>query len=244
MKVLITDDEAPARMRLRSLLEELDGYEVIAEATNGMEALRRCEEDVPDIVLMDIRMPGMTGLEATRHLSQLEKMPAVIFITAYDEHALDAFEANAVDYLLKPVRRERLEKALEKVQKLNRAQLAGLKLDDEENARTQLCVRSRGKLELVPVSEIIYFMADQKYVTVAHEQGEVLIEESLKSLESEFSQQFVRIHRNALVARNRLVAIEKTREGHLAAILQGTDNKLEISRRHAPGIRKLLKNLG
>ena len=187
MKIIIVDDEAPARIRLRSLVDEIGGYEIAGEAANGKEALEITENLKPDILLLDIRMPIMNGLETARHLQEFESAPAVIFTTAYNHHALEAFEANAVDYLLKPIRKEKLKKSLQKVQKLNKAQLSNLKVNDDENTRSHICTRLRGNLTLIPVSDIIYFQADQKYVTVCHKNGEVLIEESLKALEDEFS---------------------------------------------------------
>lgn len=241
MRVLITDDEALARMRLRALLEPLQ-HEVIAEASSGEQALQICEQHSPDVILLDIRMPGMGGIETARHLLKLEQPPAVIFTTAYDQHALEAFETNAVDYLLKPVRQQRLQEALLKAQRLSALQLAELREEGQaSSARTRICARSRGNLQLIPVLEVIYFRAEQKYVTMCHQQGEALIEESLKSLESEFGEQFVRIHRNALVARGALEGLEKNREGSVFVRLQGTEERLEVSRRHLPEVRKLLK---
>ncbi|MCZ6487626.1 MAG: LytTR family DNA-binding domain-containing protein, partial [Gammaproteobacteria bacterium] len=205
MKVLIVDDEKPARDRLSRMVGDLSEYEVVGAAVNGNEALQKFESLNPDIVLMDIRMPGMDGIEAARHLSRLSYPPAVIFTTAFADHALEAFETHAVDYLLKPVRKERLANALEAAARPNRAQssqnddvLSGI----EE--RQHMCARVRGNLVLVPVEEIYYFQADQKYVTVRYTEGEVLIEDPLKSLEKEFGERFYRIHRNALISLDKL----------------------------------------
>jgi two-component system response regulator AlgR len=242
MNILITDDEAPARIRLRALVEEL-GHTVLGEAANGEQALRLCQELQPDTLLLDIRMPGMDGIETARHLMEWDDPPAVIFITAYDQHALQAFETNAVDYLLKPIRKVRLAEALDKAGKLNRVQLAKLS-DEDDHARTHICSRSRNKIRLVPVANVIYFMADQKYVSVVSTEGEVLIEESLKSLEDEFADRFIRIHRNALVARDFIQSMEKSPQGGHFLVLKETDQTLEVSRRHVPGVRKLLKMLG
>ena len=242
MKILIVDDEAPARMRLRAMIDEIGDYEIVGEAANGKEALELTESTLPDIVLLDIRMPLMDGLETARHLLVFDIPPAVIFTTAYNQYALEAFETNAVDYLMKPIRKEKLESTLQKLQRLNKAQLSNLKIDDtDENIRTHLCTRLRGNLQLIPVADIIYFQADQKYVTVCHKNGEVLIEEPLKSLEDEFIDQFIRIHRNALVKRDSLTSMEKSPDGSQLAVMKDTDNRLEISRRHVPEIRKLLK---
>ncbi len=242
MKILIVDDEAPARMRLRAMIDEIGDYKIVGEAANGREALELTESTLPDIVLLDIRMPLMDGLETARHLLVFDIPPAVIFTTAYNQYALEAFETNAVDYLMKPIRKEKLESTLQKLQRLNKAQLSNLKIDDtDENIRTHLCTRLRGNLQLIPVTDITYFQADQKYVTVCHKNGEALIEESLKSLEDEFTEQFIRIHRNALVKRDSLTGMEKSPDGSQLAVMKDTENRLEISRRHLPEIRKLLK---
>ncbi len=243
MKVLVVDDEAPARERLRAMTEGLAGHEVVGEGANGAEALTLCQRHQPDVVLLDIRMPGMDGLEAARHLAELEAPPAVIFTTAYDQHALAAFETNAVDYLLKPIRKERLQAALERARHLTQPQLAALRERvPDRDGRTHICARVRGNLQLVPVNEIVYFMADQKYVSVRHLHGEVLIEEPLKSLEQEFGDRFLRIHRNALVAVAFLEGLEKDDEGRHLVRLRGTEQQLEVSRRHLPEVRQRLKN--
>ena len=244
MKILITDDEPLARTRLAGLVREL-GHEVVGEATNGNEAILFSEQLHPDLVLMDIRMPRMDGLEAARHLAGLEQPPAVVFVTAYDEHALQAFEANAIDYLLKPIRKERLESALSKSIRLNQAQITLLRQEDGNTAaRTHICARTRGKVELIPIENVYYFLADQKYVSVAYPQGEVLIEEALKSLEDEFGERFVRIHRNALVAREQIQGLEKKADGSHVLLLRDSGQQLEISRRHVASIRKIIKDLG
>ena len=244
MKILIVDDEPLARRRLASLLDEIGNFEIVGEATNGKEALLKSSVLNPDLVLLDIRMPVMDGLEAARHLSKLPSPPAIIFTTAFGDHALKAFEANAADYLLKPIRKERLQKAIEKTHKLNRAHIATLEPgNDEPSTRSHLSVSIRGNIELIPVSEIVYFHADQKYVLVGHKNGETLIEDSLKSLESEFESLFMRIHRNAIVALQYLNGMEKTPEGSQLIKLHHTDKKLEISRRYLPGVRKKIKNL-
>ena len=198
----------------------------------------------PDIVLLDISMPEMDGLETALHLSKLPNPPAIIFTTAFGDHALAAFEAHAVDYLLKPIRIERLQKAIENAQRLNRVQLANLGQSTEApDARSHISVNVRGNIHLIPVPDIIYFLADQKYVNVCHCKGEVLIEESLKSLEDEFGELFIRIHRKALVAIEYMEGIEKDESGYHCVSMRGTDAKLEISRRHLAAVRKKLKNL-
>lgn len=246
MKVLIVDDESLARGRLRELIEELSGFEVIAEASNGLEAFNTCARLAPDIVLLDIRMPGMDGLQAARQMAILDMAPSVIFTTAFGEYALDAFEANAIDYLLKPIRKDRLKRALEKARKLSKQQLDIISppSDSDDSARTEILCRVRGNLELIPVNEIIYFHADQKYVTVKYYGGEVLIEESLKSLEEEFGDRFIRIHRSTLVASQFVVGLEKSGMSHYNIILRHCDDELEVSRRHVPEVRRFLRERG
>jgi len=244
VKILIADDEAPARTRLRRLVEEIDGHDIVGEAANGREALLLSDKTQPDVLLLDIRMPGMDGLEAARHVATLENPPAVIFTTAYGDHALEAFAAHALDYLLKPIRKERLAQALTHVRKLNRAQSAALSNVETAQARSHICARVRGALQLVPVGEIVYFLADQKYVTVRYSEGSVLIEESLKALETEFAAAFTRIHRNALVAAAHIVGLERDDDGHVHVRLRGVTERLEVSRRHAAELRQRLVRRG
>ena len=241
MNVLIVDDEQLARQRLRKLLSDSKGYQVIGEAVTGEDALRKTQASQPDVVLMDIRMPGMDGIEAASYINRMDKPPAIIFTTAYGEHALKAFETHAIDYLLKPIKQNRLEAALEAAKRMNKAQLSKLRQDETDGSRQKICVKSRGSLELIPVEEIIYFKADQKYVTLRTAEQEYLIEESLRNLEQEFSFQFIRIHRNALVAHQMLHGLTKNNEGHACLNFTEIDDLLEISRRHLPLIRKKLK---
>lgn len=238
MKILIADDEKLARERLRGLVTELSLGEVVAEADNGKMVLQQTEQLQPDVILLDIHMPGMNGLETASHLDQLDNPPAVIFTTAYDEYALQAFETHAVDYLLKPVRRERLSKAIKSVKRLSQAQLAGL-----QQTATHISARDHSGIKLVPVEDILYFQAADKYITVYYDTGSVLIEEPLKSLEERLSELFIRIHRNALVAKRLLIALEKDKEGHFYVRLQGVGDVLEVSRRHVADVRQLLKLL-
>ncbi len=241
MQVLITDDEPLARARLRSLIDEIDGIDVIGEACNGKESLLLSNQLKPDIVLLDIRMPGIDGLEAASHLCTYEKPPAVIFTTAYSDHALAAFESNAVDYLLKPIRKQRLEQALKKAHQLNRAQLHALSEDTgSRDVRTHICVQSRESMQLIPLADVIYFHADHKYVTVRHRTGEVLIEEPLKDLEQEFQDEFIRIHRSTLISASSLTGIEKAPDGGYQVLLRDIEDRLEISRRHVASLRKHL----
>lgn len=242
MKCIVVDDESLARQRLVKMLQALDFVEICGEAAGGEEALALVDKVKPDTVLLDIRMPGMDGIEAARHLGRFENAPAVIFTTAYGDHALEAFEAHAIDYLLKPIDRSRLLQALEKAQRLSAAQLGGLGTDSSEaSARTHLCAKIRGNLELIPLDDVLYLLADNKYVTVRTGDGEVLIEESLKALEEEFADRFLRIHRKALVSIRAIRGLAKDPQGHTCMVLAGIDDRLEVSRRMLPEVRRLLK---
>ncbi|MES9900377.1 MAG: LytTR family DNA-binding domain-containing protein [Sedimenticola sp.] len=243
MNILIADDELHARARLRSLIEEIGPpYRVVDEVITGIEVVAACDAQMIDLVLLDISMPGMDGLEAASHLAAQAAPPAVIFVTAYEEHALAAFEKSAVDYLLKPIRRERLEKALKKAQQLTRPQLKALEDLQQGESEEYISVSFRGGLERIPVADVIFFLADQKYVTVRHSGGEALLEESLKSLEERLGDHFIRIHRNALVSRSRVTGVRRGEEGQSLVSLQGSDLLLEVSRRHLPEVRHLLKS--
>jgi two-component system response regulator AlgR len=237
LKVLIVDDESPARERLRSLLAEIADIEVIGEAANGHEALKATSDLDPDVVLLDVRMPGMDGLEAARHLNVLEEPPAVIFTTAYDQYAVQAFEAHAVGYLLKPVRKEQLAASLTRAGRLTRAQLQKLAAGAEAR-RTHIAARHREGLKLIPIEDVQYFLADQKYTTVRHLHGEDLIEDSLRLLEREFSAAFARIHRNALVSVKYLERIERDADGQYFVHLRGCAAPLEVSRRMAGELKE------
>jgi len=242
MRVVIADDERLARERLRALLAEAGGVEVVAEAADGDAALHACAEHHPDLVLLDISMPGIDGLEAARHLAGFEPRPAVVFCTAYDAHALSAFEAQAIDYLVKPVRAERLAAALARVRTFSagRAQQGDAA---PGHKRTHLCARLRGSLRLVPIDDVRYLQAEEKYVVVHHARGEDLIEESLKSLEAEFADRFVRIHRNCLVARSEIVELRRASDGHTQAVLRHAEHPLEVSRRCVAQLRDTLRHL-
>ena len=241
MNVLIVDDEQLARQRLRKMLTSVAGHCIIGEAENGEDALRKSQLTHPDVVLMDIRMPGMDGIEAASYINKMDNPPAIIFTTAFSDHALDAFETHAVDYLVKPIKQHRLEKALEAARRINKAQISQLNDAGKTSARSKICVKVRGSLELIPVEDILYFKADQKYVTLRTDDHEYLIEEPLKSLEEEFDTLFIRIHRNALVAEKAIHGLVKSPDGHVCVSFADIDDLLEISRRHLPGIRKKFK---
>ncbi|MDH5446756.1 MAG: LytTR family DNA-binding domain-containing protein [Gammaproteobacteria bacterium] len=241
MKILIADDEKLARDRLRSLVTDLELGNVIGEADNGQSVLEQTEQLRPDVILLDIRMPGMNGLETAMHLDQFESPPAVIFTTAYDEYALQAFEAHAIDYLLKPVRRERLTSAIQSVKRLSRLQLTGLQQQTGHETASHISARTHGGIKLVAIATIKYFQAADKYITVYYDEGSVLIEESLKSLEERLGELFIRVHRNALVAKRLIIALEKDDQGQCQVRLQGVDESIEVSRRHSAEVRQLLK---
>ena len=236
-RVLIVDDEAPARERLRSLLAELDEADVIGEAVTGEQAVQRTIELAPDVVLLDVRMPGIDGIEVARHVNLLEQPPAVIFTTAYDQYAMEAFDAQAVGYLLKPIRKEKLAAALAHASRLTRPQLAKVSAKAEIR-RSHIAVKHREGLRLIPIEEVQFFFAEQKYTTVRHLKGEDLIEDSLRALEDEFGPDFVRIHRNALVSARYLERIERNAEGQYFVKLRGCDSPLQVSRRMASELRE------
>jgi two-component system response regulator AlgR len=238
LRALIVDDEPPARERLRSMLAEAGEVEVVGEAGNGLEALELVDKLLPDILLLDIRMPGIDGLEVARQLATLPEPPAVIFTTAFDEYALQAFESEAIAYLLKPIRAEKLRAALAKAARLTRPQLQQIaSAAREPTRRSHIGVRGRDGLKLIPTDEVFFFHADQKYTTVRHVNGEDLIEDSLKTLEEEFAQSFVRIHRNAMVNTKFLERIARDASGQHFVHLRGLPDALEVSRRMAGDLK-------
>jgi two-component system response regulator AlgR len=228
LKALVVDDEQPARARLSALLRELEQVEVVGEARNATEALQRIDELKPDLIYLDVRMPGMSGLELARHLGSLDDPPAIIFTTAHDEHAMEAFEAEAVGYLLKPVRKEKLAAATARAQRLTTRQLGGVA---GVAPRTHLSVKLREGIRLLRLEDVICLLAEQKYTTVRHTHGEDLIEDSLRALETELGDRFVRIHRGALVNRDYIEAVERDAEGRHLIRLRGTAEPMQVSRR-------------
>ena len=235
-RILIADDEAPARTRLRDLLDECREsfpLAIVDEARNGREALEVVNREKVDIVLLDIRMPEIDGMEAARHMAGMEQPPAIIFTTAFDAYAIKAFEVNAIDYLLKPIRAERLLAALGKTRAA--PPVSRQALDAAANQpRRHLSVHERGKIHLVPIADVLYLRAELKYVTVRTAQREFLVEESLTSLEQEFEAAFIRIHRNCLVSRHAIAGFERNAdesESGWAVVIKGTQEKLPVSRR-------------
>ncbi len=203
MKVLIVDDEKPARDRLRQLIDDFEIHEVVGEAANGEEAIAMASSLNPEVVLLDIRMPGVDGIETAHHLNSMQQPPAVVFTTAYDEYAIDAFDAQAIGYVLKPIRRERLARALKHASRLTAPALKELATESRlESQRNHVCARVQDELRLIPISDISFFSADQKYVCVHHVNGQDLIDDSLKSLEQEFADGF-RAHTSRRAGRRR-----------------------------------------
>ena len=246
MKVLICDDEPLAVERLSRLVSKM-GHEVVSTAHHGQEALEQARLHQPDVILLDIQMPGMNGLVCAEQLSQLNPRPAIVFCSTYDQHALEAFKAQAQAYLLKPIDPVELEQALNQLTQLTQAQLNALPnselLQDLKTQRHQIAAKTYRGVELIPVENIYYFLADQKYVTVRHKNGSVLIDETLKELETEFADQFIRIHRNALVAVAYLDGLELISSGQYQVRLRGLDERLSVSRRHLSTLRERIHQL-
>lgn len=242
MKILVVDDEPLARRRLISQLQDLAIGEVVGEADDGLACLAAVERLAPEVILLDVRMPGMDGLEVARHLRSLSAPPIVIFTTAYDEHALAAFETHALDYLLKPVRSERLREALQRAQtlRLGREVLAEQTVASGARRRHVSAVVG-GALRLMPIAEVLYFQADQGYVSAVSQHSQLLIEDSLRALEEEFPDDFVRIHRNALVAPAHVRGLERDHEGNAFVVLEGRAERLMVSRRLMAQVRKSLR---
>ncbi|MGR8949259.1 MAG: LytR/AlgR family response regulator transcription factor [Gammaproteobacteria bacterium] len=243
MKVLLVDDEPLARDRLRALLADLGETDIVAEGGSGQAAIELTRQYQPDVLLLDIRMPGIHGIEAANHIARMESPPAVIFTTAYDEHALAAFDANAIDYLLKPIRGERLEAALKKAQALTVKQTESI-AELQAGKRQHVSGMVKGNLVIVNLAEIFFFQSDQGYTRVVWEKGELLIEDSLKSLEDEFGDEFIRIHRNALVRVDKVAEIARETTGNQLVRLRGIEEILPVSRRMVSGLRRRIRELG
>jgi two-component system response regulator AlgR len=252
LRIVLVDDEAPARARLRELIEDCAAVvpvRVVGEAANGHEALALLMTVIADLVLVDIRMPQMSGIEFARHTLALARPPAIIFVTAYDEYAVQAFELRALDYLLKPVRQARLLAALQRVRALaTDAPVAPSRealQEVSQETRRHLSVPERGRITLVPVTDILYLKAELKYVTIRTAEREYLLEESLTHLEQEFAAAFVRIHRNCLVAKSRIRGFEKADENDAeqgwAVVLDACAEKLPVSRRQWPVVKELAR---
>ena len=246
MNILVCDDEPLATQRLVKLVTEL-GHEVVAVATYGKEAIELAKTFLPDVILLDIQMPEMDGLTCAAYLREIEPMPAIVFCTAYDEHALEAFKSQADGYLLKPVVKQDLQVVLDHLTKLTQAQMSNIKqkenMEELNKKRNQIAAKTYRGVELIPVESIYYFLADQKYVTVRHKNGSVLIDETLKDLEQEFGDYFIRIHRNALVSIQFLEGLEIVTSGQYQVRCRDLDERLAVSRRHLPALRERLQKL-
>ena len=247
LRVFIVDDEPPARERLAELLEDCRAEVpnlMAGEAANGVEAITRVPLASPDVVLVDMHMPGMNGIELARHLQALDPAPAVIFVTAYEQYAVQAFEVNALDYLLKPVRAARLAAALRKAATAAAPSREALARADSQ-ARRFLSVSERGRVHLVPVADILYLRAELKYVTARTAEREFVIEESLTQLEQEFEDRFLRVHRSCLVARDRIRGLERLAdeegEARWAVVVDGVPAPIPVSRRQWQAVKLLVK---
>lgn len=240
LKILIADDETPARNRMRDLLGDIEHVSVVAEAKNGKEAIDLAQTTKPDVMLLDIRMPLMDGIEAAQHAQKLEPKPYIIFTTAFDAYAIKAFDLNAIDYLLKPIRLERLQIAINKAHALKPLPIEALK--PLQKMRSHLSIHERGRVLLLPIETIIYLRAELKYITVRTSEREYLIEESLTNLEAEFGERFIRLHRNCLVAPPFIAGYEKRlnqdNEAQWVALLKGINETVTISRRQQHLVRQ------
>lgn len=246
LKILIVDDEAPARSRMRDLLADISPQlplTVAGEAGNGREALALAAAEHPDVVLLDVRMPGMDGIEVAQHLRLIEPPPAVIFATAFDSYAIRAFDLHAVDYLLKPIRAARLQEALARARAAQPPRGEALQ-ELRDTPRSCLSAAERGKVHLIPLEDVLYLRAELKYVTVRTAVREFLIEESLTRLEQEFAERFVRVHRNCLVSRAAIRGFERAEgdaEGGWQVLLAGLDERIPVSRRQQHVVRELAR---
>ena len=234
LRLLIVDDELPARNRLRRLLKDIPAVFVAGEATNGQQALELVRQLKPDVLLLDISMPGLDGMGLARLLQSQESAPAIIFCTAGSEQAVEAFECEALDYLVKPVRVERLEAALDKA----RNRTVG-----SEQAGPYLRSTLAGKVSLLPLADVLYIHAEDKYTVVVHESGSQVFNQSLSELENQYAELLLRVHRSTLVAKNRIRGLEKSPQGHNYLLLDGSDEQLPVSRRKLPWLRKLIRDI-
>ncbi len=256
MRIMIVDDEDLARQRLRAILGDIEAqfaHRIVAEAGHGAQAIELLAAESVDLMIIDVQMPRMNGIELARHLASLPRPPAVVFVTAYDEFALKAFEVHALDFLVKPVRAQRLLETLQRIARLTRPQTAAIEAlnqSSDQRAREFVGVHERGRVVLVPVVDILYLKAEQKYVTIRTAQKQYLTEESLVALEEEFRESMVRVHRNALVARGAIAGFERVEgatdedaagEPHWEVMVRGIDERLPVSRRQWPIVKGLLR---
>ena len=245
MNILISDDEPLAVERLSRLVSQL-GHQVVATAQNGKQVLELAQQYEPDVVLLDIQMPVMDGLSCAQHLTQLNPMPAVVFCTAYDQHALNAIQSQASGYLIKPIAQSELQRVLNNLTKLTQAQMSNIEKKqsmEKTTQRQQIVAKTYRGVEVIPTENIYYFFADQKYVAVRHKNGSVLIDETLKELEQEFADKFIRIHRNALISLDYLDGLELVTSGQYQVRCREIEEKLAVSRRHLPILRERIYHL-
>ncbi len=257
-RILIVDDEAPARARMLDLLSDIADefpHTVVGQAADGRSALERLAETPADIALIDVQMPAMTGIELARHLGALPEPPAIVFVTAFDEYAVKAFEVHALDYLMKPVRAARLKDALLRVRSMGIRQTPAIAAvaresgDAQGRRRDSIAVVERGRVMLIPVDDILYLKAELKYITIRTADREYLTEEPLVDLENEFVDRFVRVHRNALVARKAIAGFERVEsiegdsvgEPHWVVTLRDVPERLPVSRRQWPIVKETMR---
>lgn len=245
MQILVVDDEPLARARLTRLLSEISDCTVIGEADTGEKALEEIDRLDPELVFLDVRMPGLDGIAVAKQLAEYDDPPAVVFCTAYDEYALEAFNTLAQAYIVKPVEQSQLNQVIEKTKKLTKVQRQQSLKDGTQlsSRRSHISAKSLRGLELIPLESVFCFCADNKYVSVMHENGETLIDDTLKDLEHEFADMLVRIHRNTLVKLDKIEALERQPSGQFALRLKGSGHKPLVSRRHLPQVKETLSEL-
>jgi two-component system response regulator AlgR len=235
LKLLISDDEAPARNRLRRMLANVADLQIVGEAVTGLEVLELIPINKPNVLLLDISMPGLDGMTLAQMLQKQASPPAIIFCTAWSDQAVEAFACDAVDYLVKPVRQERLEAALDKARRFL----------DKSDAASGIFLRSTlgGKVQLLPLNEVICLYSEDKYTMVVHQGGKLLIDRSLLELEKDYANILLRVHRAALVAKNRIRGLDKTHDGQHHLLLEGSEERPTVSRRNLPAVRRLIREL-
>ena len=235
MNVVIIDDEPLARARLKRLLGNT--INVLGEAGNGTDALALIDKARPDLVFLDIDMPGISGLEIANYLNELSLPPAIVFVTAHPEHALDAIDLSAAGYLVKPVSLLSLEKTLKKLGRLNKVHL-------QKQQSVKIPYQLAGSLRSVEMKDVFYFSAEEKYTKMVFTHGEVLIEQSLKQLEQQYPEYVLRIHRNRLINKQKLVALHTHKSGHHLVELEGLNKQLlSVSRRSIKLVKSILQSI-
>ncbi len=233
--VLIVDDEPLAAERLANLIDEMPNINVLAKVGNAQQAWDFVQKHQPDVLLLDISMPGMSGLEFAKSVNSIQKPPCIIFCTAHEQHALQAFEAQAFDYLVKPVRRERLQESFKRV-------IRQIHHATEHSIQQFMVVSVGGVMRRISLQEVFFLHADEKYTVVNHRGGEHILDEPLKELEQRYQGQFFRIHRNCLVKVEQLHEIRRDADGQTWAVLKDWPKALEISRRCASELKDIFKH--